>query len=200
MQAITSKSFRRLALAAAAAGAMLSFGTAGVAAGPSFGHVGGARMGMPSGHMGMPSHGFHGGAPQGFHGPGPRAGSSLGGPSFVGSSGGARPEHGGGREPGHFRGQSFDHFSDGDRERWSHGGWRHGWRHGHLGWWWLVDGDWFLYDQPSYPYPTYVGQDADEGEYSDDPWPYDTYYCEDPAGYYPTVQMCNVEWESVPPQ
>ena len=184
-------SFNSMLAALAAASAALTFSTDGLAS-PSFGHVGGAA------HMGMPGGGgFHGGAPRSFHGPSPRDPSPRPGPPL----GAAQPEPGGdGRGLERFRGQSLDHFSQADRARWSEGGWRHGWRHGHLGWWWVVDGSWFFYDQPSYPYPDYVGSDEAYGDDSDDPWPYDSYYCQDPAGYYPTVQTCNVEWQPAAPQ
>jgi hypothetical protein len=186
MKATSLNSFPMLAVAAAAASAALTLGTAGLAAVPSFGHAGGGA------HMGMPSGAFHGGAPRSFHGPSERVGAPFSAPHLAPSDGG--------RDLGHFRGRSVDHFSPADRARWSEGGWRHGWRHGHLGWWWVVDGLWYFYDQPSYPYPDYVGSDQDYGDSSDDPWSYDSYYCEDPPGYYPAVQACNVEWEPATPK
>jgi hypothetical protein len=110
----------------------------------------------------------------------------------------SRPERRGpDRDREHFSGRNFDHFSPTERARWAGGGWRHGWRHGRFGWWWLVGDDWFLYDAPSYPYPTYVGEDDD---YSYDPSAAGDYYCPNPPGYYPDVAECDVEWELAPAQ
>ncbi len=60
-------------------------------------------------------------------------------------------------------------------ERWRGGHWDHDRHDGRLGWWWIVDGDWYYYQAPGY-------------------W----YYCTDPAGYYPDVQQCGTAWEQVP--
>ena len=60
-------------------------------------------------------------------------------------------------------------------EHWRGGHWIHGVHGGRLGWWWLVDGDWYYYPSPGY-------------------W----YYCSDPAGYYPYVQSCGTAWQQVP--
>src|SRR5689334_6763878 len=38
-------------------------------------------------------------------------------------------------------------------ERWRHGTWWHGRRHGQAGWWWIVGDVWYYYPAPIYPYP-----------------------------------------------
>jgi hypothetical protein len=211
-------------LAAAAAASVALIGApAGPAIGGSFGHSsgGGAHMGMPSGGFRGAGPGLHGSSPRGgppfgapsFHGSSPRVGAPPGATRPVLSGPGrnpgasprtgapfdaSRPERRGPeRDREHFSGRNFDHFSPTERARWAGGGWRHGWRHGRFGWWWLVGDDWFLYDAPSYPYPTYVGEDDD---YSYDPSAVGDYYCPNPPGYYPDVAECDVEWELVPAQ
>jgi len=97
-----------------------------------------------------------------------------------------------------FRGARIARFSPHEREMWVRGHWWRGRHHGHFGWWWWVDGSWFFYDAPVYPYPDYVSEEYYEepsGDYGDY-W----YYCRDPRGYYPYVQQCNGAWEPVPAQ
>ena len=70
----------------------------------------------------------------------------------------------------------------GDRD----GRWQHGWRNGHYGWvydpyLWSDDG---IYDG----YDASTQMDASG----------DSYYCPDPAGYYPSVTQCNASWQTVP--
>jgi hypothetical protein len=61
-----------------------------------------------------------------------------------------------------------------------------------------VNGGWFFYTEPVYPYPHHVSETVydepaqDYGDY----W----YYCRDPEGYYPYVRQCNGAWEPVAPQ
>lgn len=91
-------------------------------------------------------------------------------------------------------------LSVGDRGRWRVGRWWHGRRHGRVGWWWLTGGIWYWYPDRVGAYPaevstTAVYDYAPEGR-SDDSW----YYCENPQGYYPYVQSCNVDWKPVPIQ
>ncbi len=160
------------------------------------------RGGAPRGDMdgfgspsreerGMPPHGFRD-APPNFRHEGPR----LQPPGRAPQTRVLRPE----RHVGTFRGRGFGDLPPEDRQAWRRGVWRHEEHDGHLGWWWLVDGSWFFYPQPIYPYPTYIGPDY-YYDYSDqygEP-PYYWYHCEDPAGYYPYVQDCNVPWQQVPP-
>ena len=90
-------------------------------------------------------------------------------------------------------------FTPQQREAWTHGRWHHTWHHGHFGWWWFFNNFWFFYPEPFYPFPTYVGEYYDyyDDQYSgDDFW----YWCDDPRGYYPYVQECEVDWIPVPPE
>lgn len=135
----------------------------------------------------MPERGFHG-APPDYHGGYPHEGHSAAGPR-----GGAHPA-------GAFHGHAYAQFSPAERHAWQGGAWRHEWHNGHLGWWWFVDGAWFFYPQPIYPYPAYVGPDAYYDYYDNyGPPEHYWYYCEDPQGYYPYVQHCRVPWQPVPP-
>lgn len=86
-------------------------------------------------------------------------------------------------------------FTPQQREAWTHGRWHHTWHHGRFGWWWFFNDFWFFYPEPFYPYPAYVGEYYDD-EYTDDGY---WYWCDDPQGYYPYIQECNVDWIPVPP-
>jgi hypothetical protein len=79
-----------------------------------------------------------------------------------------------------------DHPHGYDWEHWHRGGWINGWHEGRFGWWWVIDGAWFSYPAPVYPYPEPpvvvvqpAPQHAAPGNY---------YYCANPSGYYPTVR------------
>ncbi len=98
-----------------------------------------------------------------------------------------------------FQHHDFAHFTTTERAEWQHGWWHHGQWHGRWGWWWFAGGYWWWYDQPVYPWPTFVSETYyveptyDEGDYGY--W----YYCYDPPGDYPYVQYCNGPWQPVPP-
>ena len=47
-------------------------------------------------------------------------------------------------------------FNEGERGAWYGGRWRHGYHDGRLGYWWEVNGAWYLYDQPMDGPPAYV--------------------------------------------
>ncbi len=51
-------------------------------------------------------------------------------------------------------------FSPAERARWSHGAWSDGWHYGRHGWWWQVDGVWYPYAAPIYPFPEEVDPPA----------------------------------------
>jgi hypothetical protein len=92
-----------------------------------------------------------------------------------------------------------DGWHDRDRDRgwhehrghdrdWRRGAWWHGRHDGRLGWWWTVDGAWYLYPTPVYPYP--------DPAYAAPPPVY--YWCDNPRGYYPAVPACAMPWRIVP--
>jgi hypothetical protein len=89
-------------------------------------------------------------------------------------------------------------FTPRERAIWTHGRWWHGRHNGRFGWWWWVDGGWFFYDAPAYPYPDYVSEYAYEEPGAD--YGNNWYYCRDPEGYYPYVKHCYGSWEPVPAQ
>jgi len=161
-------------------------------------HAGAPRGGAPhggtfrGGSRSMPQRGFRG-TPPGFHGNYPRAGGTHG--RFHGTWQGTR---GGGL--GTFHGRHYRDFGRGDRYAWQRGRWRHDWHDGRLAWWWFVDGLWFYYPAPIYPYPSYVGPGYYDDYYDEyGTPPYYWYYCDDPPGYYPYVRRCNGRWQPVPP-
>jgi hypothetical protein len=92
-------------------------------------------------------------------------------------------------------------FTPQQREAWTHGTWRHDRHHGHFGWWWNFNNFWFFYPEPFYPFPSFVGEYYDD-EYTDDGYADDGYWywCDEPRGYYPYIQECDVDWIPVPPQ
>lgn len=136
------------------------------------------------------------------------AAPAYGGPPWVRGPGGNHApamRWGGGpyhRFPGDFR-----RFGPGDRARWVGGGWRHDYYDGRWGWWWIVGGAWYWYDQPIYPYPTVVSAVAYPPPAPVEvappvmsappvviaPGPQFRYYCPD-RGYYPEVQTCAVDF------
>ena len=121
-----------------------------------------------------------------------------------------------------FHGRDFRRFSFEERRLWGSGRWFHEVHNGRLGWWWVVDGFWYYYPVPVYPFPTYIP--APEVVVNapppyppyDAPPPYGAappygpppppaappqaswYYCDNPQGYYPYVQNCSVQWRPVP--
>jgi hypothetical protein len=94
------------------------------------------------------------------------------------------------QEHGHWR---HDHPHGYDWDHWRRGGWINGWHEGRFGWWWVIEGAWFYYPAPIYPYPqppvVVVTPQVQPGYY---------YYCPNPSGYYPTVPQCLTGWQLVP--
>ncbi|MCX7167594.1 MAG: hypothetical protein NTV11_15145 [Rhodocyclales bacterium] len=92
-------------------------------------------------------------------------------------------------------------FHEHDIERWRGGRWHHGRHEGRYGWWWIVGSVWYFYParvdtypdpyQPPVVAPVIVAPPAPApAQY----W----YYCANPAGYYPYVAQCTVNWQRVP--
>lgn len=98
-------------------------------------------------------------------------------------------------------------FSPADFHAWRGGYWHHGWYGDRLGWWWIVNGIWFYYAAPIYPYPNpYVPgsvvviqpeQPTPAPPPTEAPTPY-WYHCTSPEGYYPYVTECPGGWTKVP--
>jgi len=87
-------------------------------------------------------------------------------------------------------------FHDHDFDHWRGGSWYNGFHDGRNGWWWIVDGSWYFYPAPIYPYPDpytppgVVVEAASAGAQVN-------YYCANPAGYYPNVTQCPTPWQHV---
>jgi hypothetical protein len=97
-----------------------------------------------------------------------------------------------------FRDRDIARFRDRDFDVWRRGGWIHGRHNGRFGWWWVVNGTWYSYPQPIYPYPDpYVPPVA--GLPAPAPGGAYWYFCANPRGYYPYVARCLVPWRAVPP-
>lgn len=94
-------------------------------------------------------------------------------------------------------------FHEHDVGLWRSGHWVHGDHGGRFGWWWVVDGVWYWYPTPIYPYPdpytppmviqTPVPQIASPQAQAPS-W----YYCAQPEGYYPYVTECPSGWQTMP--
>ncbi|MDN7675127.1 hypothetical protein QZM22_22045 [Burkholderia oklahomensis] len=133
---------------------------------------------------------------------GGRAGSFHGQPRFEGHPG----FHGHPSFRGHpdFHGRDFGRFAPRESFRWRGGHWSRGWHSGRYAWWWVVDGVWYIYPEPLYPYPTYVPPavivqvppPVPSGLPPASAW----YYCDDPQGYFPYIASCNVPWQAIPVQ
>lgn len=101
------------------------------------------------------------------------------------------------QERWHEHGWGHDHPRGYDWDHWRRGGWTNGWHEGRFGWWWVVNGVWFSYPAPVYPYPqppvVVVTPPAQ-------PQPGYFYYCPNPSGYYPAIPQCPTGWQMVPAQ
>ena len=100
-----------------------------------------------------------------------------------------------------FHGRDYHHLDRHEVEVWHGGHWFHDWHDGRYGWWWVVDGGWYFYPAPVYPYPTYIPPavviqqppPTPAGMPPAQSW----YYCDNPQGYYPYVASCNGPWRPV---
>lgn len=100
-----------------------------------------------------------------------------------------------------WHGDGRHQFYEHDYDRWHGGNWFHGMHEGRDGWWWIVGGYWYYYPAPIYPYPdpytppTVVVETAPPAAIAAPP--NYTYYCANPAGYYPYVTQCYGAWQRV---
>ncbi len=101
-----------------------------------------------------------------------------------------------------FHGRDYHRFSPYERRVWGNGYWYRGYYGPRYGWWWRTGGYWYPYEEPVYPYPTYVPPPvvvsapppAPEVQAPPQFW----YYCDNPSGYYPYVRDCPTPWRTVP--
>ena len=115
-------------------------------------------------------------------------------------------EHGGheyGEHEGWHEHGDIVRFHEHDYDHWREGNWFHGFHEGRNGWWWIVSGLWYFYPTPIYPYPdpytppTVIVQPVPAAPVG--VAPSYTYYCSNPAGYYPYVAQCYNTWQRVVP-
>ena len=88
-------------------------------------------------------------------------------------------------------------FHEHDLGLWRAGRWHHGRHDGRMGWWWIVGGVWYSYPVRVEPYPDPYQPPVVVIPAPPTPPQY-WYYCADPAGYYPYVAQCRVNWQRVP--
>jgi hypothetical protein len=113
---------------------------------------------------------------------------------------------------GDFHARYVHDFTPAEFARWSGGDWSVGWHYGRMGWWWDVDGVWYPYAEPVYPYPlevaaltVYADDEVDPAyRVADGPAipplpaaPAGVFSCASPQGYYPAVQACSQPWQLV---
>ena len=109
-----------------------------------------------------------------------------------------------------FHGRDFHSFTVFELGLWRAGHWHHAWHEGRFGWWYDVDGVWYWYPEPVYPYPSYVGPAVFAAEpppppvvvqappAPGQPAPQFWYYCGESKTYYPYVSSCAGPWQQVP--
>lgn len=91
------------------------------------------------------------------------------------------------------------HFHEVIVPRWRTGRWVHGDHLGRAGWWWVVEGEWYFYPAPIYPYPDpYVPPGVVVAVPAPAPVQY-WYYCPSVQAYYPYVSACPEGWTPVVP-
>lgn len=157
-------------------------------------------------HGNFPGENFQGGNSQGRGAPGAAPAPSA---AFAGHHGGAAPSQ---FAHGEFYGHDYAHFTPHDQALWHSGAWRHEERDGRYGWWYVVDGIWYFYPEPIYPFPTYVPDVVyipDVEEFAPPPpavappppaaASYYYYFCPDTQTYYPYVTSCASPWQPVSP-
>jgi hypothetical protein len=103
----------------------------------------------------------------------------------------------------HWRDRDIARFHEHDFDRWRRGHWERGRHEGRRGWWWVVDGVWFYYPAPVYPYPDPYQPPVIAGAPPPPPGSAPPparvyYYCDNPPGYYPYVPACPTPWRAVP--
>jgi len=122
------------------------------------------------------------------------------------------------REHYEFHGRDVNRFDRAEMGRWRGGRWNNSCYSGRCGWWWFSSGQWYFYDQPVYPYPMAVSEviylepaepvaevvmePAVQAPPPPPPAPLPAapqfwYYCDNPAGYYPSVPSCPAGFREV---
>jgi len=167
------------------------------------GSIGGFHGGGVGGFHGGNIGGFHAGGVGGLHGGGFQNGGFVGrgfaGSGFAHSGFAHSGFAGGGVRPQASFGAGMDRVHAGSSREGSggnsivlrggaHGGqWHRGWHDGRFGWWWGADP--YLWSNDG-SYDDSYADGASDGAPS--------WYCSDPAGYYPAVSQCNTTWQTVP--
>jgi hypothetical protein len=101
----------------------------------------------------------------------------------------------------HWRHGDIRSFHERDLGHWRGGRWFHGDHLGRLGWWWIVDGTWFSYPAPIYPYPDpYLPSAVVAQTPPPASAPAYWYYCASVKTYYPYVTACPEGWMQVVPR
>jgi hypothetical protein len=95
------------------------------------------------------------------------------------------------------------YFNDHEWHEWRGGYWNHDYYDGRFGWWFDVDGVYYPYLAPIYPYPLEVAPLVYDQVPADPPpvgiaplpaLPHAAYHCANPSGYYPALPACDSGW------
>jgi hypothetical protein len=96
------------------------------------------------------------------------------------------------------------HFNDHEWHEWRGGVWHRDYYDGRFGWWFDVDGVYYPYAAPIFPFPLEVAPLVFDdvppapapiaGIAPLPPLPHAGYHCEDPSGFYPTLETCRSGW------
>jgi hypothetical protein len=117
-----------------------------------------------------------------------------------------RERDGRGHEVQRWKHGDMRHFHERDLARWHGGRWFHGEHFGRMAWWWIVDGVWYYYPAPVYPYPdpytppAIIVQAPPPAPTQAPPALQYWYYCASSKAYYPYVSNCPEAWMQVVPQ
>jgi len=113
-------------------------------------------------------------------------------------------EHDIARLHGHdFHVRDVRYFNEHEWGRWRGGYWNHDYYDGRFGWWFAVDGIYYPYAAPIYPYPLEVAPLVYNDVPSDPPpvgiaplpaLPHAAYHCANPSGFFPALSACETGW------
>jgi hypothetical protein len=106
------------------------------------------------------------------------------------------------------------HFNEHEWGAWREGRWHHDFYNGRRGWWYDVDGVWYPYAAPVYPFPLVVAPLVVEEAVpivaapmvmaapvvAVQPlpaMPHVAYHCASPSGFYPALPACDAGWVTI---
>jgi hypothetical protein len=99
------------------------------------------------------------------------------------------------------------YFNAHEWHEWRGGYWHRDYYDGRFGWWYDVDGVYYPYATPIYPFPLYVAPLLVEEVPAEPPppptapvlppLPHAAYHCASPDGFFPSIQNCDSGWITI---